>query len=89
MTLGDRIKKLRTRRGWSTRDLAKLARVDYSWINRLETGDRHNISLEAASRLALTLGVSLDYLAGLTRQETPQPAMVSEEGASYGCNATL
>ena len=65
---GTRIKKHRERRGWTMRELARIARVDASWICRLETGERRNISLDAATRLALALGVSVDYLAGITER---------------------
>ena len=65
---GTRIKKHRERRGWTMRELARIAHVDASWICRLETGERRNISLEAATRLALALGVSVDYLAGITER---------------------
>lgn len=65
MTLGERIKRLRERRGWNQRELARRAQVDHAWIYRLENGERHNISLDAAKRLATALGVSLDVLAGM------------------------
>ena len=74
MTLGDRLKTSRERRGWSQRDLARQAAVDNAWIARLESGERHNISLEAAARLALALEVSVDYLAGVTQFRQP-PAL--------------
>jgi len=69
MTLGDRIKRLRERRDWNQRELARRAQVDHAWIYRLENGERHNISLEAAKRLATALGVSLDVLAGMHEEE--------------------
>ena len=72
MYIGERIKKARERRGWNQRELAKQAQVNHAWISRLESGERHNISLEAASRLAVTLGVTLDYLAGITMTNRPQ-----------------
>src|SRR5882724_11060619 len=65
MTLVERIKRLRERRGWNQRELARRAQVDHAWIYRLENGERHNISLDAAKRLATALGVSLDVLAGM------------------------
>lgn len=74
MHIGDRIKKAREKRGWNQRELARNARVNHAWIARLETGERHNISLEAGARLAIALGVTLDYLAGITttsKGETP------------------
>jgi transcriptional regulator with XRE-family HTH domain len=69
MTLGERMKRLREKRGWNQRELARLAQVDNAWICRLEAGERHNISLDAAKRLAKTLGVSLDVLAGMHEEE--------------------
>lgn len=69
MTLGERIKILREKRGWNQRELARMAEVDHAWIYRLETGERHNISLDAAKRLARALGVSLDILAGMYEEE--------------------
>jgi|RhiMethySRZTD1v2_1073278.scaffolds.fasta_scaffold778643_2 transcriptional regulator with XRE-family HTH domain len=69
MTLGERIKRLRERRDWNQRELARRAQVDHAWIYRLENGERHNISLEAAKRLATALGVSLDVLAGMHAEE--------------------
>lgn len=65
MTLGERLQHTRTQRGWSQRELARRAQVDHAWISRLEDGLRHNITLDAAKRLAQTLGVTLDYLAGM------------------------
>lgn len=69
--IGARIKKAREKRGWTLRDLAKQAKVNHAWIARLESGERHNISLEAAGRLAVALGLTLDYLAGITRRNRP------------------
>jgi transcriptional regulator with XRE-family HTH domain len=80
MTLGERIKRLRERYGWNQRELARRAQVDHAWIYRLENGERHNISLDAAKRLATALGVSLDVLAGMhealerdEEEDTPEP----------------
>lgn len=69
MTLGDRIKTYREKKGWNQRELARQARVDHAWIYRLESGERNNISLEAAKRLAQALGVTVDYLAGMYGDE--------------------
>jgi transcriptional regulator with XRE-family HTH domain len=71
LPLGERIKVQRARRQWTLRELARQAEVDAAWIHRLETGDRHNISLEAAARVARALGVSVDYLAGIV--DSPRP----------------
>lgn len=73
--LGARLKKARERRGWTLRELAQQAQVNYAWISRLESGERHNVSLQAGARMAVALGVTLDYLAGITR--TSKAAMMS------------
>jgi transcriptional regulator with XRE-family HTH domain len=69
MRVGDRIKLLREKKGWNQRELARRSRVDHTWIFRLESGERNNISLEAAKRLARALGVTLDYLAGMYEED--------------------
>jgi transcriptional regulator with XRE-family HTH domain len=63
-TMGDRIKKWRLKKGWSQRELARATRLDVSWISRLESDERANISLDGARRICEALGISLDYLAG-------------------------
>jgi len=73
-TLGDRIKTMREKRQLSQRELAKRAGIDHAWIARLEAGERHNISLAAARRLAEVLQVSVDYLAGMYDDATTPPA---------------
>lgn len=70
--IGERIRKAREKRGWNQRELARHAQVNHAWIARLETGERHNISLEAAGRLAVALGITLDYLAGITTTSKPR-----------------
>lgn len=64
-SIGARMKVQRERKGWTQRELGRIAGVDYTWISKLEGGVRHNIYLEGAMRLAIALDVSLDYLAGM------------------------
>jgi transcriptional regulator with XRE-family HTH domain len=81
MHIGERIKRARMERGWTLRDLARNAQVNHAWIARLESGERHNISLEAGARVAVALGLTLDYLAGIstaTRNRRPSCEVVSE-----------
>lgn len=63
--IGQRLKAQREKKGWNQRELARISGVNHTWICKLETGARHNIYLEGAMRLAIALGVSLDYLAGM------------------------
>jgi len=70
-TVGQRIQDLRKKQGLSLRELAQKAKVHKSAIHAAETGARHGkrLTLETGIRLALALGVSLDFLAGTYEPE--------------------
>lgn len=59
-TIAQRLKRLRTERGWSQR---RLARIGYTaaYISRLEAGERQP-SIRVLRRLAAELGVDPHYL---------------------------
>jgi transcriptional regulator with XRE-family HTH domain len=63
-TLGERLKEWRDKKELSQRRLASLARVDHAWINRLESGEKVNVSVWIIRRIARVLGVGIDYLVG-------------------------
>ena len=65
--VGKRIRRLRERQGLSLRALATKAGVPTSSINAVEKGTRAGarLSLETGKKLALALGVTLDYLSGM------------------------
>jgi transcriptional regulator with XRE-family HTH domain len=65
MTLGDRIKRERERRGWSQNELARRAQVRQAQLSEVESGKRHDMMASILRRIARTLGVSMDYLAGM------------------------
>lgn len=71
--IGDRIRKLREQRGFSVRQLARLAKIPHETISRLENNQQRFPSLPVAIRLAKTLGVTLDYLAGMYEDDDPAP----------------
>ena len=81
-TLATRLRAARQHKGLTLRQLSMLSLVDAGWISRLETGERTNISLQAAIRLADALGVSLDYLAArhLRKVKTPMHPLPEETG---------
>lgn len=56
--LGAKIKKLRTQRGLTQEKLAELAKIDYSFLNLVESGKK-NISIKRLAKLARVLGVKL------------------------------
>ena len=73
MTLGARIETLRKRKGWTQRELARVANVPHVTLSHLERDIRTDVTTETAKRLARALGVSLDYLCGMYDElEPPQ-----------------
>ena len=78
MTLGERIKALRERKGWSQSELARQCDIAQATISRLESGDLKDVQTAVAKRLARALGVSIDHLAGTwDPDEEPDPSGVS------------
>jgi transcriptional regulator with XRE-family HTH domain len=73
MTLGEKVKRLRTLRGWSQRELARQSGVPQTLLSDLETGKQEDTTGENLRKLAETLYVSIDYLVG-TRNDRPCPA---------------
>lgn len=80
ITFGDRMRQCRMALGWSQTELARRAGIDLAWINRLESGERQNISLAAAKRIARALRVGLDYLADTFGDSEDTPASVDMMG---------
>jgi transcriptional regulator with XRE-family HTH domain len=70
-TFGERVIYLRSKKNLSQSELARQAGIPYSTLCSLETGLRsgEKVSLGIAKRLALTLGVTLDYLAGMYEED--------------------
>ena len=83
MDIGQRIKKMRDRKGLSLRQLSELSGVERGLISKLERGQRPQVSLQVAMRIAKALGVTLDYLAGMYDDENDEqePASVALVGA--------
>lgn len=61
----ERLRAAREKQGWTIQELADYAHVSYAAIYRTEQGVHAAPRVDIAARLALALGVSLDYLAGL------------------------
>src|SRR5438034_3250072 len=59
-SIGERLKRLRTERGLSQRDLSSPG-VSYAYISRIEAGARRP-SVKALRKLSEKLGVTADYL---------------------------
>jgi transcriptional regulator with XRE-family HTH domain len=71
-TFGQRLKAIREARGWSLGELAERAGVPYETVYRVERGLHQEPRVSIAAKLARTLGVSLDVLAGV--YESPEAA---------------
>jgi transcriptional regulator with XRE-family HTH domain len=80
VTFGERLKRIREKRGWTLRELAERSGVPYETIYRCERGTHQEPRVSVAAHLARALGVSLDVLAGVyddndpdATDGTPQP----------------
>lgn len=69
MDIGERIVKLRQKKNWNQRELAGRAGLNYSVMNRIETGKRP-LTDQEIKIFADLFGVSTDYLLGLTDDPT-------------------
>lgn len=67
-----RLKELRKAKGLTQLQMQMLTGIDQSDYSKIENGKRY-FSFEQCKRIALTLGTSMDYLAGLTDQVEPYP----------------
>ena len=69
-SIGQRIVKTRESRGWKQKELATVASIPIPTLNRIERGQQ-SLFAERVVTLARALGVSADYLLGLTEDPTP------------------
>jgi len=67
--LGERLKALRTARGWSQTQTAQAAQVAQTVVSRLERGEGKQTSAKVLQRLADAYGVRVEELTG-TRYDT-------------------
>ncbi len=61
MTLGQKVKLRREELGYTQKELAKRTQTSQPYISRLEKDD-FNPSTQMIVSIAVTLGVSIDYL---------------------------
>jgi transcriptional regulator with XRE-family HTH domain len=88
-TIGERVMLMRRRRGLGQRDLAALAEMSPTTLNRLEKG-LQSVYAERLATIARILEVSADYLLGLPKREeepaapAPQPTKRLRRPAAVG-----
>ena len=73
-TIGERVMLMRRRRGLTQQDLATRAQMSKTALNRLENG-LQSVYVERLATLARLLGVSADYLLGLSPEVQPAPGL--------------
>lgn len=62
--IGQRIKKLREKKGYSITELAELAEVSKSYLSYIERNVQNNPSLQFLSKLVTPLDTTVEYLLG-------------------------
>jgi transcriptional regulator with XRE-family HTH domain len=63
VSIGERVREERERRGWSARTLAQHAGVSHAYVSHLEAGQYSRPGIEKLGRIAGALGVKLESLA--------------------------
>ena len=84
--LGERLRKARENAGRLQIDVAVATNKHRTLINKVEQGNS-SLSVEALTKVAVELGVSTDYLLGLTDDPTPT-AQLQQQGEP-GCKTPL
>ncbi|HKW74464.1 MAG TPA: helix-turn-helix transcriptional regulator [Terriglobales bacterium] len=59
--LGERIRKLRDKKGWSQEEFADSCEVNRSYMGRIERGEL-NLTLDTVKKVAEGLGISVSTL---------------------------
>ena len=77
MEIAERLKALRKERGFTQIKMQMLTGIDQSHYSKMERGKRY-YSYEQCRKIALALGTSMDYLAGLTDVKEPYPRREEE-----------
>ena len=67
-----RLKELRKEKGLTQIQMQFLTGIDQSDYSKIESGKRY-YTFEQCKRIALALGTSMDYLAGLTDKKVCYP----------------
>lgn len=76
-----RLRDLRKERGYTQIKMQMLTGIDQSDYSKIEAGKRY-YTFEQCKRIALALGTSMDYLAGLTDVKDAYPRSPRHENGS-------
>ena len=78
MEIAERLRNLRKERGFTQIKMQILTGIDQSHYSKMERGKRY-YSYEQCRKIAIALGTSMDYLAGLTDVKEPYPRKAEED----------
>ena len=73
----NRLKALRKAKGYTQTKKHMLTGIEQSDYSKIETGKRY-YTFDQCRRIALALGTSMDYLAGLTDDPRPYPRKMDD-----------
>ena len=76
--VGKRIRRVRRARDITQAQLAELTSLNVITISRLENGTAKSVHGGTIVALARALGVSADYLLGLSERQEPAPQAVTD-----------
>jgi transcriptional regulator with XRE-family HTH domain len=88
-TVNERIGDIRVSKGYSQKELADMIGVAPSQLSRIEHGETQHISSDILINLSKALGVSTDYILGLTTISVQKSYDISELGLSEGAVKAL
>jgi transcriptional regulator with XRE-family HTH domain len=71
--VGERVRRVRRAQDLTQAQLATKAKINVITISRLEKGTAKAVYADTVVALALALGISADYLLGLSDKESNHP----------------
>ena len=83
MTLGRRIKDRRLKMRMNQKELSAASNLSQATISRIENGRVQQLKSENLKRLAIALGVTVDYLIGRTDRIRPDDVVEADPKAKY------
>jgi len=83
MSLGEKVKALREKKGMNQKQLSEASFITQATISRIESGKVNQLKSDALKRLADALGSTVDYLVDKADQLTPEDVMKADKTAKY------
>ena len=80
----EKLKMIKTEKGLSNVEIAKISEIPLATVTRIFNGQTPNPTFETISRITLAMGTSLDELVGLKQpNEPPIPSPIENTLNSY------